>query len=121
MYKLANVKSKSMTAKAFHDKMVAYIDEYQEHLLLVKPNDIALFHCPILREFVNYIYNHHLVSCIDQITVSMTNSKFHADFKRRNKEVVSKEKIKKILHDYFVYLNGKHGIKNEKMMRGLEK
>lgn len=110
-----------MTAKVFHHKMVVYLEEYQEYLLLVKSNGTAISHCSIIHEFLNYLYNYHLISCVDQITVSMANSKFHADFKRRNKEVISKEKMKQILQGYFIFLNGKYKVKNEKLMRGLEK
>jgi hypothetical protein len=108
-------------AKTFHDKMVKYLEEYQEYLLLVKSNGTAISHYTILHQFINYILNHHLVCGFDQITVSMTNSKFLADFKRHNKEVIDKETMKKIIKGFFVFLYGKHGVKNEKVMRGLEK
>ena len=108
-----------MTAKSFHNKMVCYLKEYQEYLLLVKPNSLAVSHCSILHEFINYLYNYHLVSGIEQITVSMANSKFQADYKRKNQMAIEKETMKKILKHYFVFLYGKYGIKNEKLMRGL--
>lgn len=107
-----------MTARAFHNKMVEYLDGYQMYLLLVKPNENVVFHCTIIHEFINYVYNYHLVFGIDQITVSMANSKFYADFKRQNKEVVPKETMKEILKDFFIFLDGKYGIKNEKLIRG---
>lgn len=110
-----------MTVKSFHNKMVCYLEEYQEYLLLVKSNGEAVSHCSILHEFINYLYNYHLVSGIEQITVSMANSKFQTDFKRKNKEVIDKETTKLILKGYFVFVNGKYGIKNEKLMKGLEK
>lgn len=110
-----------INAKRFHDKMVAYLYEYQEYLLLVKSNGTAVSHYTILHEFVNYIYNYHLVSSLDQITVSMACSKFQADYKRRNKETIDKDVMRKIVKGYFVFLYGKYGMKNEKLMKGLEK
>ncbi len=110
-----------MTARTFHDKMVEYLYEYQEYLLLVKSDGSAVSHYTILHELINYIYNYHLVSNLDQITVSMVNSKFRADYKRRNPEIIDTETMQKIIKGYFVFLYGKYGIKNEKIMRGLEK
>lgn len=110
-----------MTAKAFHNKMVCYLDEYQEYLLLVKSNGTAVSHFSIIHKFINYIYNYHMVAGIDQITVSIANSQFLADFKRNNKEIVSKETMKKILKGFFVFLYGKYGIKNVKLMRALDR
>jgi len=110
-----------MTARAFHDKMVEYLYEYQEYLLLIKSDGTSVSHYTILHEFINYIYNYHLVTCLDQITVSMVNSKFRADYKRRNSEIIDKETMQKIIKGFFVFLYGKYGIKNEKIMRGLEK
>ena len=110
-----------MSAKSFHDKMVRYLDEYHEYLLLVKSNGTAVSHYTIIHELINYLYNYHLISTLDQITVSMASSKFQADYKRRNKEMIDKETMKKIISDFFVFLYGKHGIKNEKLLKGLKK
>lgn len=110
-----------MTARTFHYKMVCYLAEYQKYLLLVKYSEDDLSQCSIVHEFINYLYNYHLVSGFDQITVSMANSKFRADYKRQNKELITEEIMKKILKNFFVFLNYKYGIKNEKLMRGLEK
>lgn len=110
-----------MTARTFHDKMVAYLYEYQEYLLLVKSNGTAISHYTILHEFINYLYGYHLISNLDQITVSMANSKFRADYKRRNPEVIDKETMQKIIKGFFIFLYGKYGIKNEKLMKGLDK
>jgi hypothetical protein len=108
-----------MTAKAFHNKMVAYLCEYQEYLLLVKSNTTAISHYAILHKFISYLYNYHLVSSFDQITVSMSGSKFLTDYQKRNKEVIDKDTMKKIIKGYFVFIYGKYGIKNEKLMKGL--
>lgn len=108
-----------MSAKAFHDKMVKCLDEYQDYLLLIKSNGIAVSHCSIIHEFINYLYNQHLISSIDQVSVSIANSKFYAFFSRKNKGRISKETLKKILNDFFVFVFGKYGIKNEKLMKGL--
>jgi hypothetical protein len=108
-----------MTPKGFHNKMIKSLDEYQEYLLLEKPKETVVSHCSILHEFFNYLYNFHLVSGIEQITVSMANSKFQTDFRRRNKTIVTKELMKKILNDFFVFFYCKYGINNEKLMRGL--
>ena len=107
-----------MTAKRFHDNMVGYLDEYQEYLLLVKSNATAVSNCSIIHEFINYIFNHHLVSAIDLITVSIANSKFHDHYKKQNREVISKDEMKKILKEFFVFLHGKYWIKNDKLMKG---
>lgn len=96
--------------------MVCYLEEYQEYLLLVKPNSLAVSHCSIIHEFINYIYNYHLVSGIDQITVSMANSKFQADYKRKNHKAGDKETMRNIFKDFFVFIYEKHGIKNNKLM-----
>ncbi len=110
-----------MNARAFHNKMASYLEEYQEYLLLVKSNGTAVSHYSILYEFINYIYNYHLITDIDQITVSMANSKFQAEFKRHNKEEISKESMKNILKGFFIFIYGKYGINNEKLMKGLTK
>jgi hypothetical protein len=110
-----------MTPRAFHDKLVEYLYEYQEYLLLVKSNGTAVSHYTILHEFVNYLYNYHLISDLSQITVSMANSKFRADYKRRNPETITKETMQGIIKGYFVFLYGKYGIKNEKLMKGFDK
>jgi hypothetical protein len=44
-----------------------------------------------------------------------------AYYKKRNKEVVSKEMMKKIIGSYFLFLDGKYRIRNEKLMNGLKK
>lgn len=109
-----------MTAKGFHDKMVRYLNTYQEHLLLTKATT-SISHCYIIQEFINYLYNYHLISGIDQITVSMANSKFQSHFKKRNDEAISTELLKSVLKDFFVFLSKKYEIENEKLMKGLEK
>ena len=107
-----------MTDRAFHNKMVGYLDGYQMYLLLIKPNENVVSHCTIIHEFINYIYNYHLVAGIEQITVSMANSKFYAFYTRKNKESITKEIMKEILKGFFIFLDGKHGIRNEKLIRG---
>lgn len=107
-----------MTDRAFHNKMVEYLDEYQMYLLLVKSNENLVSHCSIIHEFINYIYNYHLVAGIEQITVSMANSKFYAFYTRKNKESITKETLKEILKDFFIFLNMKYGLNNEKLTRG---
>ena len=109
-----------MGAKAFHSKMLSCLEKYQKFLILEKANGTSVSHTAIIHEFINYIYNHHLVSSIDQITVSMANSKFYADFQRRSYENISKEKMKVILRDFFVFIYGKYGIRNEKLLKNWE-
>jgi len=48
----------------------------------------------------------------------MANSKFFAFYTKQNKEDIKKETMKGILKDFFLFLDGKHGIKNEKLIRG---
>ncbi len=98
--------------------MVEYLYEYQEYLLLVKSDGTAISHYTIIHEFINYLYGYHLISSVDQITISMANSKFYANYTRQNNEIISKETMKEVLKGFFVFLYGKYGIKNEKVMRG---
>lgn len=108
-----------MSAKRFHDKMVEYLDEYQK-FLLVKQNGTGASHCDIIHQFVNYLFNYHLVSCFEQITVSMANSKFLTLYKRQNKELIEKVTMKNILNGFFTFIYGKYGIINPKLMKGLK-
>ena len=102
--------------------MVEYIDEYREHLLLVQTDALATNRLVILQEFVNYLWGYHLITDLDQITVSIANSGFHAKLYTQNEDVpYAKETVKIFLKDFFIFLYGKHGIKNEKMMKGFER
>ena len=107
-----------MSAQKFHAKMVNYLDEYQQYLLFIKSDCTAAAHVDIVHRFINYLYNHYLISSVYQITVSIANSKFLADYNRKNKAQVPKEMMKDILNGFFVFVYGKHGIKNEKLMKG---
>lgn len=98
--------------------MVEYLEGYQMYLLLIKPNENVVSQCTIIHEFINYIYNYHMVAEIDQITVGMANSKFYTFYTRENKVDIPKETIKEILNDFFIFLKRKYGIKNEKLIRG---
>ncbi|MGE0568697.1 MAG: hypothetical protein AB7O73_12165 [Bacteroidia bacterium] len=109
------------TAKPFHSKLVKYREEYQEYLLLEKSDGTAVSHSDIIHAFINYLFGYHLVASFDQITVAMVNSGFQAHYKSQYKENVSKESMKKILKGFFVFVYGKYGIKNERVMRGLER
>ena len=108
-------------SRVFHDKMVEYLYEYQEYMILVKSDGTAISHYTILHEFINHLYNNHLVTSFDQIKVSLANSKFRADYKRRNPEIIDKHTMQSILKGYFVFLYGKYGMKNEKLMKGFDK
>ena len=110
-----------MQANRFHTKMVKYLYEYQEYLILDREDGTGASHVDIVHEFINYLYNHHLIVSFDQITVSMANSKFLAYFNRVNKTAMQKEEMKEILYGFFTFLYGKHGIRNEKLMRGFGK
>ncbi|MFZ2205517.1 MAG: hypothetical protein WAV23_02920 [Minisyncoccia bacterium] len=48
----------------------------------------------------------------------MANSKFYAFYTRKNKESITKETLKEILKDFFIFLNMKYGLNNEKLTRG---
>ncbi|MGP8216564.1 MAG: hypothetical protein ACLQQ4_13435 [Bacteroidia bacterium] len=106
-------------AKLFHDELVKYLEEYEDYLLTVKLDSTLVSHKAINHEFINFIYNHHLISDFDQITVPLVNSKFLAYFKKSNKLEISNQEMKTILRGFFVFLYGKHGIKNERVMKGL--
>jgi hypothetical protein len=109
-----------MSAKRFQNKMALHLDEYQIYLL-GKSSGTAVSHCSIINEFINYLYNQHLIVDVSQITVSIANSKFLADFKRKNKEIISKETMKEILKGFFTFIYEKYGVQNDTLMRGLEK
>jgi hypothetical protein len=106
-------------ARIFHDKLVEYLEEYEDYLLHVKSDGTLISHRDITHEFINFIYGHHLISDFDQLTVPIVNSKFLAYFKRINKLEISRDEMKSILMGFFVFLYGKHGIKNEKVMKGI--
>jgi len=108
-------------AKRFHTKMVKYLDEYTEHNLLVKGGGDTFSHHPIIHEFLAYLFGHHLVTNIDEISVAMANSKFYAKYKFHNKHSISTSEMKNILKGYFIFIYGKYGIKNEQIMKGFEK
>lgn len=110
-----------MTPKRFHDNMVNFLDEYRDYLSLLKFNEAGISHCSVIHEFINYLYNDHLISGFDQISVSIANSKYHTQYNRFNKDVISKQAMKNILKGFFTFLYEKHGIKNEKLIRGLER
>ena len=109
-----------MTPQRFHNLLIVYLDEYRVHLSHVKSNGYTATHISIVHEFIDYMYNHHLVGSVEQITVSMCCSKFMAHYKRKKKEIVSKEVMKKILKGYFEFLGGKYGLRNEKLMNGFK-
>ena len=79
-----------MTPQRFHNLLIDYLDEYRVHLPHVKSNSSTTHHISIVKEFIDYLHNHHLVAGIEQITVSMCCSKFMTHYRNRNKEVVSK-------------------------------
>ena len=106
-------------ARTFHDKLVKYLDEYEDYLLHSKLYETLSSHRVINYEFINFIYNHHLISDFDQLTIPLVNSKFLAFFKRTNKLEISNQEMKTVLSGFFVFLYGKHGIRNEKVMKGL--
>jgi hypothetical protein len=110
-----------MTAERFHYKMIIFLNEYRDHLLFLKSNKAVTHHCDIVNEFINYLYNLHLISDLGQITVSIANSKFHNHYKKISKEVVSKESVKNILREFFIFINGKYSVTNETLMKGLKK
>ncbi len=106
-------------ADRFHKKMVEYIDEYRVHILLVNPVLDPTNNLAVTQEFVNYLFS-NLIKDFDEITVSIANSKFYAFFIVTYKQEVPKDVVKGILKDFFTFLYGKHGIKNEKLMKGFE-
>lgn len=73
-----------MSATAFHKKMLKCLAEYNKALSLSKPNK-SLVHYYIIHTFLNYINNLHLVAEVDQITVSMANSKFYYFYTQKKK------------------------------------
>lgn len=110
-----------MTSKRFHDKMVIHLNEYRDNLILIKSNEKVISNCAIVNEFINYLHDQHLISDYEQITVSIANSKFHNHYEKRSKKVISKQTIKYILHEFFIFVYEKYGIKNDKLMNGLKR
>jgi len=106
-------------AHIFHNQLVKYLEEYEDYLLTVKLDSTLVSHKAINHEFINFIYNHHLISSFDQLTIPLVNSKFLAYFKRTNKLEISNQEMKAVLNGFFVFLYGKHNIRNEKVMKGL--
>lgn len=109
------------SSKRFHTKMIKYLDEYKDYLLHVKSDGTSVSHGVIIHQFINFILNHHLISSLDQITVSICNSKFQAEYKKLNKIPISVEEMKPILKGFFTFIYGKYGVKNEKVMKGLQR
>jgi hypothetical protein len=106
-----------MTPQRFHKLLTINLCEYKAHRFHIKANAHNATHdISIVHEFLDFIYDQHLVGSIEQITVSIGCSKFHVRYKKRDREVVSLEMT--VLKGYFVFLNEKSGIKNEKLMRG---
>lgn len=83
-------------SRLFHDKMVEYLEEYKDYLLLVKSDGSSVSHGDLIHQFINFIYGHHLISDLSQITVSLVNSKFYAYFRKMNVEDISKDELKRI-------------------------
>jgi hypothetical protein len=115
-----NIADQYYPAKRLHDKMVGYLDEYTEYLLLVKSDGTCVSHRDVIHQYINYLLNYHLPSDFSQITVAMTNSGFYAKYKANNEALISKDEVKGILKGFFIFLKGKHDIRNEKVLKGLE-
>ncbi len=109
-----------MTPKSFHTKMLGYLCEYQEHLL-AKSKGSSISNISIVSEFLSFLCYKHLIGAIDQISVSICCSKFYADYRRGKKGTIGKEEMKEILWGYFVFVEKRYGVRNGKLMRGLEK
>ncbi len=105
-------------ARAFHDKLVKYLREYEDYLLHVKSDGTLVSHRDIIHEFINYMYS-ELVTDFDQITVPIVTSKYYAYYKRENKLEISKDEMKHILKGFFTFLYGKYGLINEEVMKEL--
>lgn len=108
-------------AEAFHKEMVKYLDEYTEHLLLVKGGKTSVSSHTIIQEFINYLFNEHLIANIEHITVLMANSQFYKCYQKLNPELLTDQEIKHILKDFFLFIYGKHGLSNGKLMKGFER
>ena len=67
------------SSKRFHSKMIMYLDEYKDYLLYSKSEGVSVSHGSIIHQFLDFLWNQHLISSLDQITVSMCNSKFLAE------------------------------------------
>jgi hypothetical protein len=106
-------------AKRFHERMVGYLDEYSEYLLLVKSDGTLVSHCSIILHFIDYLHNYHSITELDQITASMANSRFYAKYKTLDEGFIHRNELKEILRGFFTFIYGKYGIKNENLMAAL--
>ena len=66
---------------------------------------------------INYLFE-NLVSEFDEITFAMVSSKFHTQYKQLYDERIDRHSMNKIIRGFFVFIYGKYGIKNDKVMRG---
>ena len=107
-------------AKQFHDRMLSYLEEYKDFLLLEKGDGTLASHGDIVHQFINFLFS-NLVTEFGQITVAMVRSRFYGEFKKMNEQFISKEDLQKILKGFFEFLEKKHGVKNERVIRGLAK
>ncbi len=105
-------------AKHFHDKMLGYLEEYKDYLLHIKSDGSLASSGDIVHQFINFLFS-NLIIDIDQITIAMVRSMFYGEIKKIEEKFISKEELKKILRGFFDFLDGKHQIRNEKIMKGL--
>ena len=106
------------TAKPFHDKMVEYCEEYFQYQLFEKSNKGAISNNDIIHLMINFLFE-NLVSDFNEITLAMISSKFRAHYRQRYDERIDKRSTNKIFKEFFTFIYGKYGIRNEKVMKGL--
>lgn len=102
------------SAKIFHDQLIEYLDEYAEYLLTIKSDPDVISKRVMLQQFINYLFNEHLVKTLDEITPEMLQfGNLSQDEYPDLTANVPQEAILVTLSDFFGFLYGKYGLRNE--------
>jgi hypothetical protein len=101
-------------AKIFHDQIIEYLDEYAEYLLAVKSDSNVITKRVMLQQFINYLFNEHLVKSLNEITPEML--RFGNLSEEEYPDLVPNTpqgQILATLSDFFEFIYGKHGLRND--------
>lgn len=107
-------KNKIYPAKLFHDQMIAYMEEYAAYLLLVKSDPAVISKRVVLQQFINYLFNEHLVANLNEISQEMLD--YGNLPKDEYPDLTSKTPsglILDTLRGFFEFLDGKYDQAND--------
>jgi len=110
-----------LPAKIFHDQMIAYLDEYADYLLVTKSDPTVISKRVILQQFINYLFNEYLVTCLEGITPEMLH--FGNLSNEEYPDLTSTAPpglILGTLKDFFEFLYGKYGLKKDVLSQWLD-